>query len=570
MDEGSGDLSVSLAEKNRPGDDARERNGARWGRGDHRPIVARRLLQFAPEGVTHLNARAAAAIFLAAFVHPRSGSAATPETCGGRANDTVARITECIEGPALQQRLADFQTISDSHGGNRDSGDPGGGYEASAQYVADRMTAAGYRVTIQTFPFAYFKVVRPPALEELSPSARAFSPAADFGLIDFSGSGDVKAQVQPAGGIVLPPTPDPSSSSGCDPSDFRGFVPGNIALIQRGACSLSIKAANAAAAGAAAAIIFNEGNPGRTENYGATLASPSSIPVLSASFAVGVRLANVTFFPICAADSGPAAGRPCRGKADRPTGPPAVVHVAAETINENRLSENVLAETPAGDETRVLVIGAHLDSLYGAGILDNASGSAAILEIALQMRNVAPANRVRFAWWGAEEEGIAGSDYYLAHLDEAEQSRIFFYLDADVIATPNFYINVLDPSQSPLAETWPRGAVRASEAATRLFGSYFDSVGSPYITIDKDDLPRSDTLPFLNAGLPVGGVFTGQGDFKSQEEVDLFGGFVGLTESCADEPTGCDDLGNVNPVAFELVSKAYAAVAIQMAFDAGP
>lgn len=432
------------------------------------------------------------------------------------------------------------------------------------------MTAAGYLVTVQAFPFAYYKVVRPPVLEEISPLARSFSPAADFGLLDFSGSGDLTAKVQPAGGIVLPPAPVSTSASGCAATDFSRFVRGNIALIQRGACSLSIKAANAQAAGAAAAIIFNEGNPGRTDNFGATLGSPVSIPVFSASFALGLRLANLPFLWKCTPVPGFSSGDSCRKQVGRALAEPAVVHLDAATINETRTSENVFAETPAGDENRVLMIGAHLDSLYGAGILDNASGSAAILEVALQMKNVAPANRVRFAWWGAEEEGIAGSDYYLGHLDAAERSRIFFYLDADVIATPNFYINVLDVSQSPLAATWPPSAVSGSARATELFGSYFDSVGSPFLTIDKDDLPRSDTLPFLNAGLPVGGVFTGQGDFKSQEEVDLFGGFVGLTESCADEPTGCDDLGNVSPAALELVSKAYAAVAIQMAFEAGP
>ena len=36
----------------------------------------------------------------------------------------------------------------------------------------------------------------------------------------------------------------------------------------------------------------------------------------------------------------------------------------------------------------MLVVDAHLDAIYGAGMLDNASGSATILDVAQQMKNV--------------------------------------------------------------------------------------------------------------------------------------------------------------------------------------
>ncbi len=488
--------------------------------------------------------RIAIVILVLSLAGRNAASAVTPVTCASRANDTVSKLTECVMGPALLQRLNDFQDIANTHGGNRDSGDPGGGYEASVQYVSSRMAAAGYDVTVQTFPFRYFKILSTPVLSEVSPVAQSFDPTADFGLLDGSGSGNLTSPVQAAGGIVIPPNPSFSSASGCSSADFAGFTPGGIALIQRGTCDFAAKAANAQAAGAAAAIIFNEGTPGRTDEFSGILSSAFSIPVLSASFAVGQQLDDQIRLGTT------------------------IAHIAASTISETRTSENVFAETPGGNRNSVLVAGAHLDSLYGAGILDNASGSGAVLEIALQMSRVKPLNKVRFAWWGAEEEGITGSAFYIDHLSRPDLEHIAFYLDADVIATPNFYVNVLDPAQSPVAASWTKQAIRASGLATRLFGAWFDSVGSPFITVDKNDLPRSDTLPFLNAGIPVGGVFTGQGDLKSQAEVDLFGGFVGLTESCADEPAGCDDLSNVNPAVFDLVSKSYAAVAIQLAFDA--
>ena len=60
--------------------------------------------------------------------------------------------------------------------------------------------------------------------------------------------------------------------------------------------------------------------------------------------------------------------------------------------------------------------GAHLDSvLAGPGINDNGSGSAALLEIARQISRprIEPEHKLRFAWWGAEEEGLVGSTEYV-------------------------------------------------------------------------------------------------------------------------------------------------------------
>ena len=88
----------------------------------------------------------------------------------------------------------------------------------------------------------------------------------------------------------MPATPTPSSASGCQASDFAGFLPGNIALIQRGTCTFAQKVANAEAAGASAAIIFNEGNPGRTGLFTGSLAGTEHIPVLFTSYDVGTQL----------------------------------------------------------------------------------------------------------------------------------------------------------------------------------------------------------------------------------------------------------------------------------------
>jgi len=131
-----------------------------------------------------------------------------------------------------------------------------------------------------------------PGFAENSPTAQTFTYNTDFLPAD-SARINVTAQMQPAGGIVIPPNPlppGPNSASGCLASDFAGFTSGNVALIQRGTCTFGTKVANAAAAGASGVVIFNEGQTGRTDPIGINLGGPTTVPVVFTSFAVGASL----------------------------------------------------------------------------------------------------------------------------------------------------------------------------------------------------------------------------------------------------------------------------------------
>lgn len=97
--------------------------------------------------------------------------------------------------------------------------------------------------------------------------------------------------------LTVPPFSH-SGTSGCEASDFAGFPLGSIALIQRGTCTFSSKAANATAAGAAAVIVFNEGQAGRTDVFSGNAHDVSgsgqhaAIAIVAASYAVGIELHN--------------------------------------------------------------------------------------------------------------------------------------------------------------------------------------------------------------------------------------------------------------------------------------
>ncbi len=461
-----------------------------------------------------------------------------------------------------------FQAIADANPGpdgmpSRNSGEPG--YKASADYVAKVMKEAGYNVTIQTYKFFYFAYTGIPVFREISPTAQDFTVSTDWN--PGQSRGNTTADLQPAGGIIIPPTPTPSSSSGCTAADFSGFVPGRVALIQRGTCTFGTKVVNAQAAGASGVIIFNEGNPGRTGVLSGSLVDAAGnrivpeIPVAFTSFATGNGFLTEYQQAVQAGTALPVMNLSISG-----------------IVNPNADDYNVIAESKGGDKNHVVVVDAHLDAIYGAGMLDNASGSATILDIAQKMKNVNPLNKLRFIWFGGEELGLLGSIAYVNSLTSTQLSHIGYDLDADVTATPNYVVGVLDPAGPNLfgrtvTQTFPNRVYKASQVSRDQSIDYFNSIGLNHELFSP---VGTDAFTFNKAGIPASGLLTGQDCCKSQDEVNLFGGFVGNFEGnipsfdggCVDNPfLWCDNLSNNDPAVLTFMSKAFANTVVRMAFD---
>jgi Zn-dependent M28 family amino/carboxypeptidase len=299
-------------------------------------------------------------------------------------------------------------------------------------------------------------------------------------------------------------------------SDFNGFVPGRIALIQRGTCFFGVKVLNAQAAGASGVIIFNEGNPGRTGVLAGSLVDAAgnpiipTIPVAFTSFDIGQNL--LTQYQQAVQNGTPL---------------PLMELSIQAIIKPNAPDYNVIAESKGGDKNHVLVVDAHLDAIYGAGMLDNASGSATILDIAQKMKNVDPLNKLRFIWFGGEELGLLGSTYYVGNLSSNDLSHIGYDLDADVTATPNYIIGVLDPAApdffgGTVTNSFPNRVYKASTIARDQAIQYFDSVGLNHELLSPSG---TDAINFNAVGIPASGLLTGQDCCKTQAEVDLFGGY---------------------------------------------
>ncbi|MPZ73585.1 MAG: M20/M25/M40 family metallo-hydrolase, partial [Nitriliruptorales bacterium] len=412
--------------------------------------------------------------------------------------DTAA-VRDAVTAAGVLEHLEAFQAIADANGDTRASSTPG--YDASADYVADLLGAAGYELTRQSFEFPFFQELSPAEFERVSPDPETYVEGDDFLVMEYSGAGDVTAVVQPVNDIVIPPGGADTSTAGCEAADFSDAdFTGTIALIQRGSCTFAQKALNAEDAGAVGVIIFNEGQDGRTATVNGTLGAPeSTIPVVGASFAVGEELYQLS-----------------------QTGP-VVVRLFADTLSEIRSTENVIAETTTGRADRVMVVGAHLDSVpEGPGINDNGSGSATILEIALQMAELGqtPRNRVRFAFWGAEESGLLGSEHYVATSTQQELNRIFLNLNFDMVGSPNYVRFVYDGDGSATGASGPSG----SGQIERVFTSYFASEGLESAPTAFDG--RSDYGPFIQAGIPAGGLFTGAEGAKTAAQAETYGGLA--------------------------------------------
>jgi Zn-dependent M28 family amino/carboxypeptidase len=433
----------------------------------------------------------------------------------------TAGAEELVTDPA--DHLRALGEIAAANGGNRAAGTPG--YERSVEYVSDQLRQAGYQVRIEEFTYPFSEERSPPRL------IAGATPAPDGEVRSFiySGAADITAPIRPvdlalaADGAVQP------STSACEPADFANFERGSIALVRRGACAFFVKVQNAVAAGAAGVIAMNEGTPGQTASFSATLGRPSAVPVVAVSYAYGRALAERA------------------GKPDEAT-----ARLVVDVVTSTRSSKNVIAEMPAGesDRSQVVVVGGHLDSVRdGPGLNDNGSGVTAILLAAARLAPEARNGplRVRFAFWGAEEIGLIGSREHVNRLSDEERKRIALYINLDMVGSLNFARFVLaDPDADGAAglaarvvlDHFARRSLPAERRGTGRLGTF-----------------STDIASFTARGIPSIGLYTGSAELKRDEQAAVFGGTAGQPyDSCYHR--ACDALANVNPSVVGEMSEA--------------
>ncbi|MFE6615312.1 M28 family peptidase [Amycolatopsis sp. NPDC057786] len=460
--------------------------------------------------------RIAAVIAAAALVLPQLATSTAQATGADTADWLASRMSEQVTGANAASHLRELMKLTAANGGHRDSASPA--YSASADYLTGKLQAAGYRVQRQEFTFRDYAIHSERA-EVVSPNPRSLRPL----IARFTVS-------TPAAGLTAAVAVPAVKDTGCTAADYAGQdVRGKIVLVRVGDCFITQKQLTAASVGAVA-MLMNADSPNPDLNLRYRMVPPedAKIPVATLPRGESEQLA---------ADA---------------AGGPVTVRLDLRGADTNTKTFNLLADTPTGRADNTVVMGAHLDSVDTTpGANDNAAASATVLETALQLKRYAPLlrNKVRFAWWAAEEKGLSGSQYYVDQLTPEQRTQTALYLNLEMIGSPNFARQVYS-GQTPEGPA-PAGSTKISQ----LVRGYFAEQKLPTVDLVLDG--RSDHTAFVNAGIAAGGVNAGSDRVKPAEWVELFGGVAGqMLDPCYHQR--CDGYDNVNQTIFDQFSRSMA------------
>ncbi|KAK1997652.1 peptidase family M28 [Colletotrichum falcatum] len=365
-----------------------------------------------------------------------SGACATNTTCKPKIDSEKLQADLTTEN--LMGNLKALNEIAFANGGNRAFGLPG--YAASVNYVWDRVSnISGTKAWKQDFPATFGQVIS----------------------IDFKVDGEsiyvfgiTYSPSTSEEGITTDVVLGPEGAAGCDAANYEGLnVQGKIVLVQRFRCptggTLAGRVRPAAAAGAAAVIIYHDATTNATAG---SLSAPDPEGFVPAGF---INLVD---------------GLRIKERLD--AGEPITAHFQQTQIIEERITQNVFVETEEGDPHNVIMLGAHLDSVQaGPGINDDGSGTSLVLELFLALTKYRTENKVRFAWWGAEENGLLGSKYYCSNLPASDVDNLLVYLNFDMVAKGFF--GVADTDGSSHGTAAPAG----SDVVEHMYEDYFKTQG---------------------------------------------------------------------------------------------
>ncbi|PHH69775.1 hypothetical protein CDD80_6510 [Ophiocordyceps camponoti-rufipedis] len=430
------------------------------------------------------------------------------------------KLQDAIRASNLEHRARDLYEIakrSEADWGHptRVIGSPG--HLGTLDYIRDTLASLGgyYSVSDQFFP-AVVGSVREARLVVGSevPKASAFS--------------------------LTPPTRDREpvhgplvwvGGTGCAAADYdQGHVDGAVVLVRRGDCSFGEKSDLAGRAGAIALVVVNNEDGDMHGTLGTP--SPYQVATFGLSKADGDRYIAAL------------------GKGEKLD---AIAYMDARVDSVE--TANIIAETVGGDGDNCVMLGGHSDGVAeGPGINDDGSGSLSVLEVAVQLSRFRVRNCVRFAWWAAEEEGLLGSNHYVASLSAEENRRIRLFQDYDMMASPNFGYQVYNATD----DVNPAGSQKLRD----MYTAWFDAHGLNHTMIPFDG--RSDYDGFIRHGIPAGGVTAGADGTKTEAEEAMFGGKAGgWFDACYHQL--CDDLGNLNMTAWETNTKLMAHTLAELA-----
>lgn len=152
---------------------------------------------------------------------------------------------------------------------------------------------------------------------------------------------------------------------------------------------------------------------------------------------------------------------------------------------DGQAGQNLVADLGGPQDAPLLLIGAHYDQVdVGHGATDNASGVAAVLELAAVLKATPLAHhRVQVVFWDLEEKGLLGSRAWVATTGREQPA---LYVNFDVFGWGDTLWMMSPQDDSPLV------------AALRTASQHEKLAFKP-----GDKYPPTDHLAFLKAGWPA-------------------------------------------------------------------
>jgi aminopeptidase S len=225
----------------------------------------------------------------------------------------------------------------------------------------------------------------------------------------------------------------------------------------------------------------------------------------------------------------------------------------------------VIAQTRTGNPQKVVMAGAHLDSVPdGPGINDNGSGVAALLEIATRLGGTPQiTNAVRFGFWGSEEDELNGSTSYVESLSDADRDDLVLYMNLDMLASPNAGYFVQGGTGHRASRTGPPGSAEVAKVLTDQLAAA--GAAAEPATFDN----ASDYSAFVAADVPSAGILTGDEGRKTAREVLSWGGREGEAfDPCYHSP--CDRIDGLDRAALDRNTDAVAGTLAHFATSTEP
>ena len=163
------------------------------------------------------------------------------------------------------------------------------------------------------------------------------------------------------------------------------------------------------------------------------------------------------------------------------------------------LSQNIILTVPGRSE-QVIVVGAHYDSFPYPGAADNASGTALLLESAHRMMAHDNYHTIVYVFFGAEEVGLLGAEYYIRSLTDEQRERIILVVNADALFEGPYLLYATGQGESREQGAQANDVSRRVDAIAYQFTYQFDI---PLTPVPQGIFWYTDHLPFVRAGHTV-------------------------------------------------------------------